>query len=87
MADRPRFGPAGVPPAFRQRKAALRDVPRLLCEEGLDAFEYQAIRWGAKPQIRRKKAGELSVEAQKNDVWLTLHGSYFINFCGKMEVV
>lgn len=87
MADRPRFGPAGVPPAFRQRKAALVDVPRLLREEGLDAFEYQAVRWGVNPQIRREKAGELSVKAQENDVWLTIHGSYFINFCGKMEVV
>ena len=87
MADRPRFGPAGVPQAFRERKAALADVPRLLREEGLDAFEYQAVRWGAKPQIRRERAGELSVRAEENDVWLTLHGSYFINFCGKREVV
>lgn len=87
MADRPRFGPAGVPQAFRERKAALADVPRLLREEGLDAFEYQAVRWGAKPQIRRERAGELSVKAEENDVWLTLHGSYFINFCGKREVV
>jgi len=87
MADRPRFGPAGVPLAFRAMKVALADVPRLLKEEGLDAFEYQAVRWGAKPQIRREKAEELGLKAEEHDVWLSLHGSYFINFCGKKEII
>jgi deoxyribonuclease-4 len=87
MADRPRFGPAGVPPPFRVMKAVLTDVPRLLREEGLDAFEYQAVRWGAKPQIKRERAEELGLKAEKNDVWLSLHGSYFINFCGTKEKI
>lgn len=87
MADRPRFGPAGVPGAFIEKKAVLADVPKLLREEGLDAFEYQAVRWGARPQIKMENAEELSLKAGENDVWLTLHGSYFINFCGKREVV
>lgn len=87
MADRPRFGPAGVPLSFRAMKAVLADVPRLLREEGLDAFEYQAVRWGAKPQIRREKAEELGLKAEEHDVWLSLHGSYFINFCGKKEII
>ncbi|MEM3874491.1 MAG: TIM barrel protein [Candidatus Bathyarchaeia archaeon] len=87
MADRPRFGPAGVPPSFRAMKAALTDVPRLLREEGLDAFEYQAVRWGAKPQIRREDAEKLGLRARENDVLLSLHGSYFINFCGGKETV
>jgi deoxyribonuclease-4 len=87
MADRPRFGPAGVPPSFRARKANLTDVSRLLSEEGLDAFEYQAVRWGAKPQIRREEAEKLGREAEKFDVLLSVHGSYFINFCGNKEVV
>jgi deoxyribonuclease-4 len=87
MADRPRFGPAGVPPSFRAMKAALTDVPRLLREEGLDAFEYQAVRWGAKPQIRREDAEKLGLKAKENDVLLSLHGSYFINLCGGKETV
>ncbi|MEM3699348.1 MAG: TIM barrel protein [Candidatus Bathyarchaeia archaeon] len=87
MADRPRFGPAGVPPTFRMMKAALSDVPRLLREEGLDAFEYQAVRWGAKPQIKREEAEKLGLEAKEKDVWLSLHGSYFINFCGGKDVI
>ncbi len=87
MADRPRFGPAGVPPSFRAMKTALKDVPRLLREEGLDAFEYQAVRWGAKPQIRRDEAEKLGLMARENDVLLSLHGSYFINLCGGKETV
>jgi len=87
MADRPRFGPAGVPLSFRAMKATLADVPGLLEEEGLDAFEYQAVRWGAKPQIRKEKAEQLGLKAEEHDVWLSLHGSYFINFCGKRETI
>jgi deoxyribonuclease-4 len=87
MADRPRFGPAGVPPTFRMMKASLSDVPKLLRDEGLDAFEYQAVRWGAKPQIKREEAEKLGLEARERDVWLSLHGSYFINFCGGKEVI
>lgn len=87
MADRPRFGPAGVPPSFRAMKASLMDVPKLLREEGLDAFEYQAVRWGAKPQIRREDAEKLGLKAKENDVNLSLHGSYFINLCGGKETV
>jgi len=87
MADRPRFGPAGVPAAFREKKAVLADVPKLLHDEGLDAFEYPAVRWGAKPQIKRENAKELSLKAGENDIWLSLHGSYFMNFCGEKEVV
>ena len=87
MADRPRFGPAGVPPTFHMLKARLEDVPKLLRNEGLDAFEYQAVRWGAKPQMKRGEAEKLGLKAAENDVWLSLHGSYFINFCGGKEVI
>jgi len=87
MADRPRFGPAGVPPSFRMIKATLEDVPMLLHEEGLDAFEYEAIYWGGKPQIKMEDAERFGLKAKENDVWLSMHGSYFINFCGEKKVV
>ncbi|MEM2099139.1 MAG: TIM barrel protein [Candidatus Bathyarchaeia archaeon] len=87
MADRTRFGPAGVPPLFRILGAKLADVPELLHEEGLDAFEYQAVRWGKTPQIMQQNAENLRMEAEKNDVLLSLHASYFINLCGNKEVV
>jgi len=87
MSERTRFGPAGVPPMFRLLGASTFDTPRLLREEGLDAFEYQAVRWGAKPQVKEADARKLGEEALKNDVRLSMHGSYFINLAGKKEVV
>jgi len=87
MAEHTRFGPAGVPPMFKLWGAEMPDVPRLLREEGLDAFEYPAVRWGQKPQIKQENAEKLGAAAKENDVRLSLHGSYFINLSGKKEVV
>ncbi len=87
MAEQTRFGPAGVPPTFRLLKAKMSDVPGLLREEGLDAFEYQASRWGDKPQIKQEEAEKLGAEAKKHDVRLSMHGSYFINLAGKDDVI
>jgi deoxyribonuclease-4 len=87
MSEHTRFGPAGVPPMFRLMGATTLDTPKLLHEEGLDAFEYQASRWGAKPQIAQIDAQKLGEEARRNDVRLSIHGSYFINLAGKPEVI
>ena len=87
MAENTRFGPAGVPPMFRLMGATTSDVPKLLREEGLDAFEYGAVQWGQKPQIKQEAAQKLGEEAKKNDVRLSIHGSYYVNLSGKKEVV
>jgi deoxyribonuclease-4 len=87
MSTRPRFGPAGVPPTFRVMRATMADVPKLLRGEGLDAFEYEAVQWGKKPQMREEEAERLGGESRQNDVLLSLHGSYFINFCGRDTIV
>ena len=87
MSPHARFGPAGVPPLFRLMKITVSDVPRLLREEGLDAFEYEAVRWGKIPQLRREEAEKLNLEAKQRDVWVSLHGSYFLNFSGSRSVV
>jgi deoxyribonuclease-4 len=87
MVERTRFGPAGVPPMFRLLGASTIDVPKLLHEEGLDAFEYQASRWGGKPQVKMKDAKRLGEECRLNDVRLSMHGSYFVNLSGKREVI
>lgn len=87
MVNRPRFGTAGVPPYFRELGAELADVPVLLREEGLDAFEYQASRWGQVPQMKQESAEQLGLEAKKNDVLLSVHGSYFVNLAGSKEVL
>jgi len=87
MADHPRFGPAGVPAMLRQMGAKLEDVPKLLRVEELDAFEYAAVRWGQKPQMRQEEAEKLGAEARRNDVLLSMHGSYYINLAGDAETV
>lgn len=86
MADRPRFGPAGVPPAFHLLKATLADVPQFLREIGLDALEYEAVRWGKTPQIRQQDAQTLGQKAKQHDVWLSLHASYYINLSGNKTI-
>jgi len=87
VADRPRFGPAGFPPAFRELKRPMEEVLNYLHEEGLSAFEYQAVRWGPKPQMKKESAEKLGINATQQDVWISLHGSYFINLCGNTETV
>jgi len=81
LADRPRFGPAGKPPRFQ---GAMFETPKFLHEEGLDAFEYQAVRG---VRISQNDAKNLGSNATKYDVWLTLHGPYFINLSGEKAVV
>ena len=82
MADRPRFGPAGIPLAFDVLKRPVEDVPEYLHSGGLDAFEYQAVRWGPKPQMQKENAEKLGFKAKEHDVRLSVHGSYFVNLCG-----
>lgn len=87
MAEQTRFGPAGVPPMFRLMGASTSDVPRLLRAEGLDAFEYEAVQWGQKPQIKEENARQLGAEARNNNIRLSMHGSYYVNLAGKRDVV
>ena len=79
MADHPRFGPAGIPLKFKLLKQPVTLVPQYLRSEGLDSFEYQMVKWGPKPQIKQEMAEDLGKKAAEHDVWVTAHGSYFIN--------
>jgi deoxyribonuclease-4 len=87
LADRPRFGPAGTPSAFKELKQPIMELPGFLRQEGLDALEYEAVRWGQAPQIRREHAEKLGLNAKQNDVWLSMHGSYFISLQSEKAVV
>jgi deoxyribonuclease-4 len=86
MADRVRFGPAGTPWAFKELRQPIFELPRFVREEGLDALEYQAVRWGQEPQIKRENAEKLGANAKAHDVWLSMHGSYFISLQSKKDV-
>lgn len=87
MPDRPRFGPAGTPDAFKQTKQPVSALPAFLRAEDLDALEYEAVRWGRKPQISQEEAQKLGASAKLHDVWLSMHGSYYINLTGNKEIV
>ncbi|MBX5327297.1 MAG: TIM barrel protein [Candidatus Bathyarchaeia archaeon] len=86
MGNHPRFGPAGTPYAFKLLKKPIAELPHFLCAEGLDALEYQASRWGQTTQMKRENAEKLGQNARANDVWLGMHGSYFINLIGNKTV-
>jgi len=73
MADRVRFGPAGNPLDF---KGPTVEAPIYIREEGLDAYEYQAVRG---VRIKEEVARELGKNAKENDVYVSLHGPYYIN--------
>lgn len=81
MADKSRFGPAGKPPRF---KGPMAETPRFLHNEGLSALEYQAVRG---VRISQKDANALGSVAKESDVWLSLHGPYFVNLSGEKDTV
>jgi deoxyribonuclease-4 len=87
MPNRPRFGPAGIPDDFKQKKQLTSELPAFLRSENLDALEYEAVRWGQKPQISREDAQKLGAKADEHDVWLSMHGSYYINLTGNLDTV
>ncbi len=87
MPNRPRFGPAGIPPWFKELKAPTSELPCFLQKEGLDALEYEAVRWGQIPQIKQEEAEKLGIQAEKHNVWLTLHASYYINLLSDEETL
>lgn len=87
LANHPRFGPAGTPWAFKELKQPITELPSFLRQEGLDALEYQAVRWGRVPQIKQENAEKLGLNARQNDVWLSMHGSYFISLQSEKAVV
>jgi deoxyribonuclease-4 len=72
-----------MPSGFKALKEPVTQVPKYLRNEGLDSFEYQMVRWGPKPQIRKEAAEELGRKAHEQDIWLTAHGSYFVNLTSR----
>lgn len=76
-----RFGPAGKPLGF---KKDIINVPSYLHEIGLNALEIQQVR---QINIKKDKALEIRNAGKENDVLLSLHAPYAINFSSEKENV
>ena len=58
MAERTRFGPAGVPPMFRLMGAELAGCSKACyTRRDLDAFEYRGVSVGSKAADKTGKRG------------------------------
>jgi len=57
-------------------------APEFVREEGLSAYEYQGTRGVRISEENAKKLGE---KAEKYDIWVTIHGQYWINFASQDE--
>ncbi len=76
-----RFGPAGIPIDYR---GPVEGVPAFLKNIGLNAFEYEAVRG---VRISEDKARKLGLEAEANDVTVSLHAPYYVNLASPDENV
>jgi deoxyribonuclease-4 len=78
-----RFGPSGNSDSFySQGHKSSVEMPLWLKKMGLSAYEYQCSK-GIK--ISRKTAAELGKEAERNDIFLSIHAPYYINMASAEE--
>ena len=78
-----RFGPSGNSEIFYEQgyKSSLQ-MPKWLYEMGLNAYEYQCSK-GVK--IKEPTATKLKEEAQKNNIFLSIHAPYYISLSSLEE--
>ncbi|KXA91238.1 hypothetical protein AKJ63_01750 [candidate division MSBL1 archaeon SCGC-AAA259D18] len=77
MPDKIRLGPAGNPV---NHSGSSTGAPKFISEEGLSAYEYQGTRG---VRIKEENARKLGENADKYDIWVTIHGQYWINFASQ----
>ena len=78
-----KFGPAGNSEAFyEQGYKSTWQAPKWLHDLGLNAFEYS---FGRGVRLTQATAEKIGAEAQKNQVYLSVHAPYFINLAGEGE--
>lgn len=79
MPDKIRIGPAGNPVDYSGPSTG---APEYIHEEGLNAYEYQGTRG---IRIGEENAKKLGQNAEKYDIWVTIHGQYWINFASQKK--
>ena len=75
-----RFGPSGRGEEEVEGKVVLDEIPKLLCDKGLDAFEYSFTRGVRLGDDSAKRFGE---ECKKCNISLSVHAPYYINLANK----
>lgn len=76
------FGPAGNAESFNKKYKSSTQAPIYLKEMGLDAYEYQC---GKGVRVSEKTSSELFINAQKENIKLSLHAPYFISLSSVEE--
>lgn len=78
-----RFGPSGNSESFYEQgyKSSI-EMPLWLSERGLNAYEYQCSKG---VNISEPKASELGREAEKHNIFLSIHAPYYINLSSVEE--
>nr|WP_279387712.1 TIM barrel protein [Xylanivirga thermophila] len=76
-----KFGPSGNSDSFYEQghKSSI-DMPKWLHDMGLNAYEYPCTRG---VNIKRETAQKLGFEAQKHDIFLSIHAPYYINLAAQ----
>ena len=78
-----KFGPAGNAESFYAAGYKNSEqMPKYLCEIGLDAYEYQCSR-GVK--VSDEKAAKIKEEAEKYNISLSVHSPYYISLSTQEE--
>lgn len=77
MSRKIKLGTAGNPMDYGGHSTG---APKYVKEEGLMAYEYQGTRG---VRISEENAKELGENAEKHDIWITIHGQYWINFASQ----
>ena len=78
-----RLGPAGLPISLEKNRNTVEAI-RFLRKIGLNAMEIEFVR---NIYLNEKSAEEVKKEAEKNDIYLSVHAPYFINLLGEEKVV
>lgn len=77
-----KFGPAGNSDSFSKKYKSSTEAPLFLKEMGLDCYEYQC---GRGVKVSDKSAAALKSNAEKNNIYLSLHAPYFISLSSVEE--
>ena len=83
MENRVRFGPSGNSQIFYEAgNKKSTQAPAWLKSVGLDAYEYS---FGRGYTMGEETAKEIGLEAEKNDVLVSVHAPYYINFANTSD--